>query len=431
MSATQPTSLHTAGSELERDRSRPGSPGHGRSPGNALGFWVVVFAFVTVMAFTTVPTPLWSLYAQRDRFSSFTVTIVFAVYALAVALSLFLVGHLSDWYGRRRLLIPALALEILAGVVFLLWASLPGLLLARVLSGLGIGAVTATAMAWLSELRGGSSPRTQAVATGANLGGLGLGALLSGTLAQWVGHPLQVPFVVFLAALLLAWVALLAVPETRPGSFPRPGYRPQRIAVPARSRARFWAAALGAAITFAVLGLLTSLAPSFLAGTLHQPSHVLAGAISFAAFAVAALAQILTASRPPHQVLRAAIPALLTGLGLLTLAVWLPSPSFGVFLAGDVVVGAGCGLMFKGAIATVSEISREEHRAEALAGVFLASYLGLAGPVIGLGALTQIASTRVSLLLFAALLGLGILAAARPLLGHRLNHSSAHPQPVT
>jgi MFS family permease len=431
MSATHTTSRHSPGSELDSDRRRPGSPDPPRSPGHALGFWVVVFAFVTVMAFTTVPTPLWSLYAQRDRFSSFTVTIVFAVYALAVALSLFLIGHLSDWYGRRRVLMPALALEILAGVVFLVWASLPGLLLARVLSGLGIGAVTATAMAWLSELRGGSSPRTQAVATGANLGGLGLGALLSGALAQWVGNPLQVPFVVFVAALLLAWVALLTAPETRPGAFPRPRYRPQRISVPARSRGRFWAAALGAAIAFAVFGLLTSLAPSFLAGTLHQPSHVLAGAISFAVFAVAALAQILIGSRPPHQVLRAAIPALLTGLGLLTVAVWLPSPSFGVFLAGDVVVGAGCGLMFKGAIATVSEISREEHRAEALAGVFLAAYVGLAGPVIGLGALTQIASTRVSLLVFAALLGLGILAATRPLLGHRVNHSSAHPQPIT
>jgi MFS family permease len=431
MSATHTTSRHSPGSELDSDRRRPGFPDPPRSPGHALGFWVVVFAFLTVMAFTTVPTPLWSLYAQRDRFSSFTVTIVFAVYALAVALSLFLVGHLSDWYGRRRVLMPALALEILAGVVFLVWASLPGLLLARVLSGLGIGAVTATAMAWLSELRGGSSPRTQAVATGANLGGLGLGALLSGALAQWVGSPLQVPFVVFVAALLLAWVALLAAPETRPGSFPRPRYRPQRITVPARSRGRFWAAALGAAITFAVFGLLTSLAPSFLAGTLHEPSHVLAGAVSFAAFAVAALAQILTASRPAHQVLRAAIPALLTGLGLLTVAVWLPSPSFGVFLAGDVVVGAGCGLMFKGAIATVSEISREEHRAEALAGVFLAAYVGLAGPVIGLGALTQIASTRVSLFVFAALLALGILAATRPLLGHGVNPSSAHPQPIT
>ncbi|MGA2927425.1 MAG: MFS transporter, partial [Solirubrobacteraceae bacterium] len=61
------------------------------------GFWAVAFAFAAVMAFTTVPTPLWSLYAARDHFSSFTVTLVFAVYAVAVAASLFLVGHLSDW----------------------------------------------------------------------------------------------------------------------------------------------------------------------------------------------------------------------------------------------------------------------------------------------------------------------------------------------
>src|SRR5450755_4408726 len=53
---------------------------------HGFGFWVVAFAFATVMAFTTVSTPLWSLYAQRDRFSSLTVTIAFAVYALAVAL---------------------------------------------------------------------------------------------------------------------------------------------------------------------------------------------------------------------------------------------------------------------------------------------------------------------------------------------------------
>lgn len=164
----------------------------------------------------------------------------------------------------------------------------------------------------------------------------------------------------FIAALLLAWVALLGAPETRARRSPRPRYRPQRVSVPARSRGRFFAAALGAAITFAVFGLLTSLAPSFLAGTLHRPSHALAGAVSLAAFATAAFAQTLTASRTTHQLLAAAIPALLAGLGLLTIAVWLPSPNFGVFLAGDVVVGAGCGLMFKGAIATVSEISSQE-----------------------------------------------------------------------
>jgi MFS family permease len=201
--------------------------------------------------------------------------------------------------------------------------------------------------------------------------------------------------------------------------------------VPARSRGRFFAAALGAGITFSVFGLLTSLAPDFLAGTLHRPSHALAGAVSFTAFATAALTQTLTASRTTQQLLIAAIPTLIAGLGLLTIAVWLPSPSFGVFLAGDFVVGAGSGLMFKGAIATVAEISAPEYRAEALAGLFLAAYLGLAGPVIGLGALTQVASTRVSLLVFAGLLGLGILAATPALLGRRGSHSSSQPQPTS
>lgn len=394
----------------------------------SFGFWSVALAFTTAMAFTTVPTPLWSLYAQRDRFSSFTVTLVFAIYALAVALSLFLVGHLSDWHGRRRVLMAAIAVEILAGVVFALWPALPGLLLARVLSGLGVGAVTATATAWLAELHGASRRRAQTVATSANLGGLGLGGLISGLLAEWASPALLVPFLVFTAALLLAWVALLTAPETRRRRSSRPPYRPQQVSVPARSRGRFFAAALGAAITFAVFGLLTSLAPSFLAGTLHQPSHALGGAVPFAAFAMAALAQTLTASRTTRQLLAAAIPALLAGLGLLTIAVWLPSPSLGVFLVGDVVVGVGASLMFKGAIATVAEVSSEEHRAEALAGLFFASYLGLAIPVIGLGALTQIASTQVSLLVFAVLLALGILAAMPALLHRREIQPTLQPQ---
>jgi hypothetical protein len=72
--------------------------------------------------------------------------------------------------------------------------------------------------------------------------------------------------------------------------------------------------------------------------------------------------------------------------------------------------------MFKGAISTAAEISPPEHRAETLAGMYLAAYVGLAGPVIGLGALTQVASTRVSLLVFGAVLALGTLAAAPALL---------------
>jgi MFS family permease len=409
-----------------------------REGGHGLGFWAVAFAFTAAMAFTTVPTPLWSLYAQRDHFSSLTVTLVFAVYAVAVALSLFLAGHLSDSYGRRRVLAPAIALNIIAGVVFVTWPQLPGLLLARVLSGLGIGAVTATATAWLTELDAAhhpnhSSRRSQAVAIAANLGGLGLGGLTSGVLAQLAGSPLSLPFVVLLGALVLAEIGLVSAQETRGARTPPPRYRPQRLSVPRGARGRFLAAAIGATIAFALFGLVTSLAPSFLEGTLHQPSHALAGAVSFAMFATAALAQTLSSSRSSHQLLASAIPALLGGVALLTLALWLPTPSLAVFLLGDVLAGVGAGLMFKGAIETVSEISLPEHRAEALAGLFLAAYVGLAAPVIGLGALTQVASARVSLLVFSGLLAVGILAAAPALLGGggRGLRVSAQPHPIS
>ena len=98
--------------------------------------------------------------------------------------------------------------------------------------------------------------------------------------------------------IVLSLLAISFAPETREPSSPRPPYRPQRVSVPPASRTRFFAAATGAAITFSIFGLITSLAPSFLAGTLHQPSQALAGAVSFATFATAALAQTLTEARP-------------------------------------------------------------------------------------------------------------------------------------
>jgi MFS family permease len=388
------------------------------------GFWAVAIAFTMALGFTTVPAPLWSLFQQRDHFSSFTVTVVFAVYALGVALSLFLAGHLSDWHGRRRLMVPALILNLISGVLFLVWPALPGLLLARVLSGFGIGAVTATATAWLAELHAGDRPdagtrRAEVVGVAANLGGLGLGALVSGALAEWLGAPLIVPFAVFIAAQLVGLGLVLASPETRTPADPRPAYRPQRISVPVQARGRYFAAAGAAVITFAAFGLLTSLAPSFVAGTLHHPSHALAGAISGAVFFAAVAAQTAAASHTTDQQLSAGIPALIFGMAMLTLAVWLPSPSLAMFLTGVIVVGGGAGLMFRGAIGAVSSLATEANRAEALAGLFLAAYLGLSVPVIGLGVAIQYLSPRVSLLLFSLVLGIGILIATPALLGRR------------
>ena len=388
-----------------------------------LGFWAVAFSFLTVMAFATVPTPLWALYREHDGFSAFVVTIAFAAYALGVAVSLFLVGHLSDRYGRRLVLVPAVGANIVAAVIFLAGPELPNLIAARVVCGLGVGALTATATAWLGDLQAVGRPaspahRAQVVATAANLGGFGLGALVAGILAQWAPAPLVLPYVVFLALMLVSVGLVLATPETREAPHPRPPYRPQRVAVPASGRARFAAAATATFVAFAAFGLFTSLAPSFLASLLHATSLALAGAVSFSVFGAAVLAQLVTLRGAVHRVLAAAVPLLAVGLVLLVMAVLLPEPSFAGFLVGGVLTGAGAGLVFKGSVGTVAGLAGEDRRAEALAGLFLTGYVGLAGPVIGLGVLTLVAPQQVGLLVFGGLLTIGVLAVA-PVLLHR------------
>jgi hypothetical protein len=65
-------------------------------------FWWIAFVFVTGMAFSTVPTPLYPLYQVRDGFSTFTITIVFPAYTVGVLTSLLLAGHLSDLVAAGR-----------------------------------------------------------------------------------------------------------------------------------------------------------------------------------------------------------------------------------------------------------------------------------------------------------------------------------------
>jgi hypothetical protein len=168
---------------------------------------------------------------------------------------------------------------------------------------------------------------------------------------------------------------------------------------------------VAAAISFASFGLFTSLAPSFLASTLHDASPLLAGATAFTVFAAGAAGQLFVARRPISVAVTAGVVLMLGGLALVVVAVWLPSPSLGLFLLGGGITGAGSGCLFKGVVTQASNLATPGHRAETLAGMFLAGYIGLALPVIGLGFLTEDVPARVGLLVFAVVLGVAALAA--------------------
>jgi len=373
------------------------------------------------MAFSAVPTPLYVLYQQRDHFSQIMVTIVYAVYAVGVIASLFLAGHISDWVGRRKVLALALLVNVMSAVLFILFPSLPGLIVARIISGISVGLTTATATAYLAELHlrarpTNSNKRAQVVAAASNLGGIGIGPLIAGLLAAFAPEPLRLPYLVF--GLLLAGLALLVAigPETAVRQVPRPRWRPQRVAVPAAARGEFFAATFAGLAAFAVFGVFNSLVPSFLIGTLHVTSHAVAGAVAFSAFAAAAVAQIATSGWANRSLLRRSVPILLVGLGLFAGGMWLSS--LAMFVIGGVVTGAGAGLAFRGALVAAGNTAPPESRAEVLAGFFLGAYVGLSVPVIGLGIATSYAPARDVMLVFAALVTVAIAFSVRAVIRH-------------
>jgi MFS family permease len=385
---------------------------------SAAGFWIVAVAFTMVMALGTAPSPLYPLYQQAYGFSSATVTIVFAAYAVGVLGSLFLVGHLSDQLGRRRMLLAALITAAVSAVVFTVWPVLPGLLLARLLSGVAVGMITSTGVAALAELDAAGRPgrggrRAAVVGTAANLGGLGFGPFLAGLLADLAPWPLHLPYVVHLVGLLAVTALLALVPETVRRPDPRPPYRPQRAAVPPELRRRFAAAALAAIVAFALFGLFAALGSAFIGGTLGSASHTLGGLSTTATFGTAALVQALVRDPAGRWAGLLGIAAVPLGLAVVVAAAWWPS--LPLFLAGEVAVGAGAGLMFAGAVRVVAAAAAPENRAEALAGLFLAAYLGLTLPVLGLGVATRYAALPVVFTVYAALAVVAAVPAGRAL----------------
>ena len=371
------------------------------------GFWVIAAAFLITMAFSTVPTPLYAIYQRRDGFPTFLITVIFATYAVGVMASLYLAGHVSDWLGRRRVALLAVLAEAVSAAIFLIWQDVPGLLLARFISGVGVGALTATATAHISELRQIARPeqdpsRSALISSMVNLGGLAFGPLVGGILAQYVSAPLERPYEVFLVLLLLSAIGIALVPETVERLEERPAYRPQKVALPSAAKPLFFATAAGAFAAFAIFGLFTSLAPTFLAGTLHHTSRLLAGVVTFAVFVAGALSQVVFVQLSRQRQLQLGL--VLMSAGLVGVAVGGLAPSLWLFVAGGVVAGAGVGLVFRGAVATAASLADAGSRGEVLAALFLIAYAGLAVPVLSIGIGIAFLPDQVALLIFSAII---------------------------
>ena len=377
-----------------------------RAPGTRvrrgrIAFWLLTFVFAVTMLGTTLPTPLYGIYQAKWHFSSAMVTVIFAVYAVTVLATLLFAGRSSDQAGRRPVLAVALGAAALSTLAFIFAPDEWVLLVARILSGLAAGLMTGTATAMLTELSPAAGRRSSLAATAANMGGLGLGPLFAGLLAQYAPHPTTLVFEVYLAVLAVAVLCLRFVPETVLARR-RPTVRLAGLGIPERGRGQFIAAGVAAFAAFALLGLFSSLVPSFIGGVLHQGSHVVQGAAVFGLFAVGTITQVALSRLSSRPVVLAGLGLFLAALALILAA--LAQASMVLFLAGTVVGGVSVGAIFLGSLATANRLAPPEKRGHVVSTFFVMCYAGLIIPVVGVGVLTEFIATFPAVLAFSLLL---------------------------
>ena len=148
----------------------------------------MAFAFLVVMMFATLPSPLYGLYRTRDHLSAFTITVVFAIFAVGTIITLLLEGRVAGRFGRRGAMLGGVATMMVAAGLLAVWKDLPGLLIGRLLTGVAIGLAAGVAIAYLIELRLRADPNASPagarnIGTAVNVGALGIGPLVAGCLA--------------------------------------------------------------------------------------------------------------------------------------------------------------------------------------------------------------------------------------------------------
>jgi MFS family permease len=375
--------------------------------GRTAGFVFVAYAFLATMLGTTLPTPLYPLFEQRYSFGELLVTVIFAIYAFGVIAGLLVFGNLSDEIGRKPVLLLGLALSAASALLYVYAGSLAPIYAARILSGLSAGIFTGTATATLVDLAPGGRRRLASlVAVVVNLGGLGLGTLLAGLLADYCSSPLRLPFLVDLGLLAPALICLLALPETVERQ--RLRLRLQRLSVPEEVRGVFIRGATAGFGSFAVSGLFSSVAPSFLGQVLGRTSHALAGLIVFILFSGSILGQLAVTRLSDRRALLSGCVLMVGGTGLVALALGIDSLT--ALICAATVVGFGQGFVIGAGLAAVNQRAPVERRSETASSFFVVTYVGLSLPVIGVGVAAHSFGLRAAGIAFSAAVVLLLLA---------------------
>jgi MFS family permease len=345
--------------------------------------FTAVYATATAITFSTVagaPTPIYRFYREALGLTPFAITVIFATYAFTMIASFLTIARLSDYVGRKPMILSALGINAAALLLFFLAQSAGTLVLARAVQGVGTGIALATLGAVIADTAPNWAATLNSVTA---FVGLALGSLISGAFVAFAPWPTHLVYAVLFGVTLaeiaiLPWIVETTSRKTGAWSGIRPKLTVPKAAV--APMARLFPLTLSA---WALGGFYLSLMPSLMIEATGIRSPLVGAAVVSALMVSGGLSSFATRALDASMTVRGSAALLAAGTVLTLFAIAAGSPVGMVF--GTIVAGVGFGASYGASLRVLLPLAAAHERAGLLSAYFVESYLAFAAPAIAAG----------------------------------------------
>src|SRR3984885_13845583 len=363
---------------------------------------MTVFSFTSAMliaAGSNAVTPLYHLYQASMHLTPFWITIVFAVYVASLLTALLTVGGLSDYMGRRPVILAALLLNAAAMMLFSEARDVGQLILARAVQGLCVGTGTTALGAAILDTDRARGPLLNSVTAfvGLTAGSLGTAALIT-----FAPDPLHTVYEVLLGLTAVMIALLWLMPETAARKAGALASLRPHVSVPSQSRSILVRLTPANVAGWALGGLYLSLMPTVVATAMGVASPWVGGVVVAAVMLTAAIAVAAFRNWPARRLILLGTSTLSAGVAVSLSGIH--QQQVAALLAGTVIAGAGFGSTFSGIMRALLPTAAPDQRAGMLLVFCVQSYLAFSLPAVAAGLAVPLVGLSIAAYLYGAVI---------------------------
>ncbi|EFE95608.1 MFS transporter [Serratia odorifera] len=350
----------------------------------------LALALMSALLNSSAPTPLYPLYQHQLGLTSVSLTMIYGAYAAGVLISLFGVGNMAGKVkDLRSMIVPALLIVLAGALLFSLADSFWMMFMARLLAGVGTGALTGAANIALVRFGPKDGGKNAAlIATLSFTMGLALGPIFSGVALQTGFHTTSLPFIIIMVVaavavlgVMLKWPRDVVIAPLNGQSVAAAEVENSGLAEGLRATgSKFFLCAGALFICWAVAASILAIGPSVAEKLLGMHSRGMYGYVIAVYLLIAGISQILSRRINARHSLM--FGCLAQALSVVVFAEAIHIHSLALAGAGMVIAGYAYGAIFVGSATLVNLISPKSSHARLISLFYVIAYIANWVPIL-------------------------------------------------